>query len=109
MPFFVNSFRWTFFVRLPARFSESPGQTRQAAVVAVPSFKAAIEMLASGKLDAFATNKAVLFQMADTLPGARVLEGRWGTEHLAIAVPQGRAAGQSGSSRRVQSPDRRRA
>jgi polar amino acid transport system substrate-binding protein len=24
------------------------------------------------------------------MPGARVLEGRWGVEHIAIAIPRGR-------------------
>lgn len=56
-----------------------------------PSLAAAAEMLKRGELDAFATNKAVLFELADGLPGACVLEGRWGLEHLAIAVPKGRS------------------
>ena len=65
---------------------------KQASVVPAPSLQAAREMLSSRQLDAFATNKAVLFEMADNLPGARVLEGRWGMEQLAIAVPKGRLA-----------------
>jgi polar amino acid transport system substrate-binding protein len=65
----------------------------QASVVPVPSLQAAADALKARQLDAFATNKAILFEMADTLPGARVLEGRWGLEHLAIAVPKGRDAG----------------
>ena len=28
--------------------------------------------------------------MSDQMPGARVLEGRWGVEHIAIAIPRGR-------------------
>jgi polar amino acid transport system substrate-binding protein len=28
--------------------------------------------------------------MADQMPGARVLDGRWGVEHIAIAIPKGR-------------------
>ena len=66
---------------------------KQARVVPVASLKAGAEMLTAGQLDAFATNKAVLFEMSDTLPGARVLPGRWGLEHLAMAVPKGREAG----------------
>jgi len=31
--------------------------------------------------------------MSDELPSARVLDGRWGLEHLAIAIPKGRDAG----------------
>jgi len=50
-------------------------------------------MLAARELDAFATNKGILFELADTLPGARVLPGRWGLEHLAIGIPKGRDAG----------------
>ena len=63
---------------------------RQASVVAMPSFKAALEMLSSGRLDAFATNKAVLFELSDELRGSRVLEGRWGLEHIAFGIPKGR-------------------
>jgi polar amino acid transport system substrate-binding protein len=66
---------------------------RAASVVPAPSLKAAAEMLSDRRIDAFATNKGVLFQMADGLAGARVLDGRWGAESLAIAVPKGREAG----------------
>jgi polar amino acid transport system substrate-binding protein len=66
-----------------------------AAVVTAPSMQAAQVMLRSGAVDAFATNKAILFEMGDALSGSRVLEGRWGLEHLAIAVPKGRVAGQA--------------
>jgi polar amino acid transport system substrate-binding protein len=68
-------------------------QLQQAQVVAAPSLKAAAEMLARGEIDCFATNKGILWEMADGLPGARILDGRWGLEHLAIAVPKGRDAG----------------
>jgi polar amino acid transport system substrate-binding protein len=68
-------------------------QLKQATVVPAPSLAAAAKMLGAGEIDAFATNKAILFEMADTLPGARVLPGRWGLENLAIAVPKGRQAG----------------
>ena len=66
---------------------------RQATLVTAPSLAAAAEMLKDRRIDAFATNKGILFQLADGLPGARVLEGRWGTESLAIAVPKGREQG----------------
>lgn len=64
-----------------------------AAVVPAPSLKVAADMLRAGQLDAFATNKAILHELADGLPGARILDGRWGVEQLAIAVPKGREAG----------------
>jgi polar amino acid transport system substrate-binding protein len=66
---------------------------KQAVVVPVASIKLGQEMLRQGKLDAFATNKGILFEMSDELPGFRVLDGRWGLENLAIAIPLGRSAG----------------
>jgi polar amino acid transport system substrate-binding protein len=63
---------------------------KHARVVPAPSLQAAGAMLQQHEIDAFATNKAILFELADRVPGARVLDGRWGLEHLAIAVPQGR-------------------
>jgi polar amino acid transport system substrate-binding protein len=65
-------------------------QFKAAKVVPVPSLKVAADMLQAGQLDAFATNKAILNELADTVPGARILEGRWGLEHMAIAIPKGR-------------------
>lgn len=66
---------------------------RQAKLRAFPSLAAAGEALNHGEIDAFATNKGILFQLADRVPGARVLPGRWGAEHLAPAIPKGREAG----------------
>ena len=73
--------------------SALPRELKNATVVPAPTLKAGIELLSQRKLDAFATNKAILFEMFDGLPGSRVLEGRWGVEHLAIAVPKGRDQG----------------
>lgn len=56
----------------------------------VPTLQVALQMLREGGLDAYATNKSVLFELSDKLPGARVLAGRWGSEHLAIAYSKGR-------------------
>jgi polar amino acid transport system substrate-binding protein len=61
-------------------------------VVPAGNSKRAIEMLARGEIDLFATNKPTLFEMADRMPGSRVLDGRWGIEHIAIAIPKGREA-----------------
>ena len=68
---------------------------QHATLVAAPSLDAAAEMLRDRRVEAFATNKGILFQLADSVPGARVLDGRWGTESLAIAVPQGRERGRT--------------
>lgn len=70
-----------------------PGLLKSASVIPAQTLKAATEMLSQRKLEAFATNKAILFEMSDTLPGSRVLDGRWGLEHLAIAIPKGRKQG----------------
>ena len=67
-------------------------ELKNAAVIRTPSLRAAVAMLAAGDLDAFATNKATLYEMADELPGSRVLEGRWGLESFAIGIPKGREA-----------------
>lgn len=65
---------------------------QHATVVPVTSVKAAALMLSSAQIDAFATNKAILSEMADDLPGAHLLPGNWGFEHLAIAIPKGRSS-----------------
>jgi polar amino acid transport system substrate-binding protein len=61
-------------------------------VVPAQNLKHAIEMFERRELDVFATNKPTLFEMSDQMPGARVLDGRWGVEHIAIATPKGREA-----------------
>ena len=68
---------------------------KHARVVTAPTTKDAIEMLSQRKVDAFATNKAILFEMSDSLPTSRVLDGRWGLEHMAIAIPNGRDRGKA--------------
>lgn len=64
----------------------------QASVVGAPSLDAARTMLADGRLDTFATNKGILNELSDTLSGARILDGRWGMETMAVAIPKGRDA-----------------
>ena len=63
-----------------------------ATVVPAQNLKRAIEMFERRELDLFATNKPTLFEMSDQMPGARVLEGRWGVENIAVAIPRGREA-----------------
>jgi polar amino acid transport system substrate-binding protein len=63
---------------------------KDAKIVPAESVKLAIEMLRRGELEVYATNKAILFEMSDAMPGARVLDGSWGLEHMAIAIPKGR-------------------
>ena len=68
---------------------------KNATVVSAESVTRAIEMIRNGELDVYATNKAILFQMAEQLPGSRVLDDNWGQEHMAIAVPKGRDGGRA--------------
>jgi polar amino acid transport system substrate-binding protein len=72
---------------------------KSAKLVAAPTVKAAVELLANGGIDVYATNKALLSEMADQLPGSSILEGRWGLEHMAIGYPKGRDAGAAYLSR----------
>jgi polar amino acid transport system substrate-binding protein len=68
---------------------------KDATVVSAESVTRAIEMIQGGELDVYATNKAILFQMAEQLPESRVLDDNWGQEHMAIAVPKGREGGRA--------------
>jgi len=68
-------------------------ELKNAKVVPAPTLKSAIEMLSRRSIDAYATNKANLFEMSDRLPGSRVLDGQWGLERLSIAIPKGRDQG----------------
>jgi polar amino acid transport system substrate-binding protein len=69
------------------------GQLKNAAVIPVSTIKNAVDRLSHKDLDAFATNKAVLFALSDHVPGSRVLDGRYGVERLAIGIPKGRDEG----------------
>ncbi len=64
-----------------------------AVVVPAQNFKRGVEMLEHGEIDTYATNKPTLFEMSDQMPGSRILEGRWGEEHLAVAIPREHAGG----------------
>ena len=66
-----------------------PTLLSHAAVVTAPSLQDAIAMFGRGELDVFATNKPILFEMADEMPGARVLSDRWGVEHVGRRDTQG--------------------
>jgi len=65
---------------------------KNATVVRIATIKDAIDQLSAHEIDAFATNKATLFEISEKVPGSHVLEGRWGEERHAIAIPKGREA-----------------
>jgi polar amino acid transport system substrate-binding protein len=67
-----------------------PKKYASAVVVSAQNLEHGLAMLERGELDVFATNKPILFEMSDAMPGLRVLDGSWGEEHIAIAVPKGR-------------------
>jgi polar amino acid transport system substrate-binding protein len=48
--------------------------------------------LTEGRIEAYASNKAILFEMSDKVPHSRVLDGRWGSETFAFGIPKGRPA-----------------
>jgi polar amino acid transport system substrate-binding protein len=68
---------------------------KQANLVPVASLDVAQLLLQRGDLEAFATNKGILFELSEKVPGAQVLNDRWGVENLAIAIPKGREAGRA--------------
>lgn len=66
---------------------------KAAEVVRVPGgADAAVEVLRSGRADAYAENAHMLSIYSDRLPGSRVLEGRYTLIQHAVAIPKGRSA-----------------
>lgn len=70
---------------------ELPELIPNATLVQTTSTKQAIEFLKSGELDGFSTNKAILYEMASSVPGSRVLPAVIGYENLALGTPLNRA------------------
>ena len=84
------------------RVGVTTGSTSEAALtrnpraftlVRSPDLKDAARKLSAGELDAFTTNKAILSELSDQLPGSRILDGRIGLENMALGIPKGREAG----------------
>jgi polar amino acid transport system substrate-binding protein len=66
---------------------------KNATLVRIATITEAAAQLSSHQIDVFATNKPTLFEMEAKVPGSHVLDGRWGEERHAIAIPKGREAG----------------
>lgn len=64
---------------------------KHATLVPLASLADARQALVEGKIEAFGTNKAILFEMSDRIPGSGVF-GNWGAESFAFGVPPGRPA-----------------
>lgn len=60
---------------------------KNAQIVTTRSTSAALELLRNGQLDAFFTNKGILFEMADQWSQAKVLDEVVGYESMALGVP----------------------
>ncbi len=71
---------------------ELPELISQATLVETKSTKEAIELLKAGALDGFSTNKAILFEMSESIDGSKVLPEVIGYENIALGVPLGQGA-----------------
>src|SRR6266446_2108465 len=65
---------------------------KQAQVVQAENEPAAFNLLKEGKAQVYAQNRYMLLGLADSLPGARVLEDRFSAAEMSIALPKGRPA-----------------
>lgn len=68
-----------------------PKLLSKASIVSTHSLEEVTCLLKEGGLDVFATNKAILSELADQIEGARILDGAWGRESIAIGIPKRRA------------------
>ena len=66
---------------------------KNATVVRAVGITRSLELVKSGKAHVFAANKSNLYEVSGQLPGSRVLDGRPGSEVLAMAMPKGRGPG----------------
>ena len=69
-----------------------PALLPKAKVVAINSLDEVTQQLNHAKIDAFGTNKGILFELAKHSPGSIVLDGAWGFERIALGIPKGRGA-----------------
>jgi len=66
---------------------------QSATLVRVPTLADMVEALKTGRADALAATKPTLLGMSAKIPASRVLQGRFFTTGIGMAVPKGRAAG----------------
>jgi polar amino acid transport system substrate-binding protein len=66
---------------------------KNAVVVRASSIAGTLEIVKSGRADVFAGNKPSLFELLNQLPGFRILNGRFATDPVAMALPKGRDLG----------------
>jgi len=78
-------------VRNHASTNELSRQLKQAELVYAETPERTFELLRSGQADVMASTRLVLLDFADQLPGARVLEDRYGANINRMVVPKGKA------------------
>jgi polar amino acid transport system substrate-binding protein len=66
---------------------------KRARLVRTPSAEAAVELLASGQVEALAGLRQALVGTAARIPGSRLLDGRFFAVQQAVGTPSGRDAG----------------
>jgi polar amino acid transport system substrate-binding protein len=75
----------------------------KAKLVKMNSTKETVEQLISGQIDAFSSNKGILFELSDQTPGSRVMAEVIGYESMALGVPIDRPNVKSELDRFIQS------
>lgn len=65
---------------------------KAATLIRTPTIADAVETVSSGRAEAVAAIKTVLFPIADRSPGLHILDGRIAAEDVGIGVPKGQAA-----------------
>lgn len=63
---------------------------RQARLVPVANLREVPQMLVAREFDVFATNKGILYDLAQRAPGSTMLEGSYTSETQGLAIPKGR-------------------
>lgn len=66
---------------------------KRAQLVRVPGSRAAFKLFVADKLEAYAGLKPELVRYSNTLPGSRVLDGRYTVVQQAVGTPKGHEAG----------------
>lgn len=61
-------------------------ELKNAEILPIKSLADAELQLRRGVIDAFATNKSILYALSDKLPGSAVLDGAWGYEQFSAGV-----------------------
>ena len=66
-------------------------QIVKAELVDADMLEPAFEILRQGRADAFASVREILLRCSEQMPGSRLLDGRYGSNLIGLAVPRGRA------------------